>query len=107
MNAANIKEGEEDLKIASKILEWEIGDIWGHVGVRLPENQGIAVKLFRPPDDDDEEDLPAAGGLHRDAGGGQWRLLGAFHRVNYSSLAPLALQAARHPALNCGCASTG
>jgi len=56
MNAANIKGGEEDLKIASKILEWEIGDIWGHVGVRLPENQGIAVKLFRPPDDDDEED---------------------------------------------------
>jgi len=25
---------EGDLRIASQILEWEIGDIWGHVGVR-------------------------------------------------------------------------
>jgi ribulose-5-phosphate 4-epimerase/fuculose-1-phosphate aldolase len=47
---------EEDLKIASKILEWEMGDIWGHVGVRLPENKGIGVKLFRPPEDDSVED---------------------------------------------------
>lgn len=47
---------EEDLKIASKILEWEIGDIWGHVGARLPENQGIAVKLFRPAEDEGEQD---------------------------------------------------
>jgi L-ribulose-5-phosphate 4-epimerase len=42
-----IKLAEEDLRIAAKILEWEIGDIWGHVGVRLPENNGIAVQLFR------------------------------------------------------------
>lgn len=38
---------EAELRIACKILEWEIGDIWGHVGVRLPENEGIAVQLFR------------------------------------------------------------
>jgi ribulose-5-phosphate 4-epimerase/fuculose-1-phosphate aldolase len=43
---------EEELKIAAKILEWEIGDIWGHVGVRLPENQGIAVQMFRRPDEE-------------------------------------------------------
>ncbi len=42
---------EEDLKIGAKILDWEIGDIWGHVGVRLPENQGIAVQMFRPPEE--------------------------------------------------------
>ena len=42
-----IKRAEEELKIAANILEWEIGDIWGHVGVRLPENNGIAVQLFR------------------------------------------------------------
>jgi ribulose-5-phosphate 4-epimerase/fuculose-1-phosphate aldolase len=45
-----IKRAEEELKIAAKILEWEIGDIWGHVGVRLPENRGIAVQMFRPPE---------------------------------------------------------
>ena len=38
---------EEELKIAATILEWEIGDIWGHVGVRLPDNGGIAVQMFR------------------------------------------------------------
>ena len=42
-----IKTAEEELRIAAKILEWEIGDIWGHVGVRLPDNKGIAVQLFR------------------------------------------------------------
>jgi 3,4-dihydroxyphthalate decarboxylase len=42
---------EEELKIAAKILEWEIGDIWGHVGVRLPEDKGIAVQMFRRPED--------------------------------------------------------
>lgn len=47
---------EEDLKIASKILEWEIGDIWGHVGVRLPEREGIAVKLFRLPEGEDVDE---------------------------------------------------
>lgn len=47
---------ESDLRIASKILEWEIGDMWGHVGVRLPDNQGIAVKLFRLPDEETEDE---------------------------------------------------
>lgn len=51
-----VKVLEEDLIIASRILEWEIGDIWGHVGVRLPENRGIAVKLFRSAEDDEEKD---------------------------------------------------
>ena len=39
--AESIRVIEEELRIACKILEWEIGDIWGHVGVRLPENKGI------------------------------------------------------------------
>ena len=39
---------EADLKIASTILEWESGDIFGHVGVRMPGGEGIACKLFRP-----------------------------------------------------------
>lgn len=38
---------EADLKIASTILEWESGDIFGHVGVRMPGGEGIACKLFR------------------------------------------------------------
>jgi ribulose-5-phosphate 4-epimerase/fuculose-1-phosphate aldolase len=42
-----IKVAEQELNIACKILEWEIGDIWGHVGVRLPDNKGIAVQMFR------------------------------------------------------------
>ena len=42
---------EQELGIACKILEWEIGDIWGHVGVRLAENKGIAVQLFRRAED--------------------------------------------------------
>ncbi len=42
-----IKVAEQELNIAAKILEWEIGDIWGHVGVRLPGNKGIAVQMFR------------------------------------------------------------
>lgn len=41
---------EEELNLASEILEWEIGDIYGHVGVRDPSGNGIRVKLFRPPD---------------------------------------------------------
>ncbi len=44
---AVIKTAEEELRIAAKILEWEIGDIWGHVGVRLPDDKGIAVQMFR------------------------------------------------------------
>ncbi|MBM4298792.1 MAG: hypothetical protein FJ143_13730, partial [Deltaproteobacteria bacterium] len=42
-----VKLAEQELNIACKILEWEIGDIWGHVGVRLPDNKTIAVQLFR------------------------------------------------------------
>ena len=38
---------ESDMRIAATILEWEMGDIWGHVGVRVPEEQTIAVNLFR------------------------------------------------------------
>jgi len=48
---AAIKLAEEELKIGAKILEWEIGDLWGHVGVRLPEDKGIAVQMFRRPED--------------------------------------------------------
>jgi len=44
---AAIKLAEKELGIGAKILEWEIGDIWGHVGIRLPDNRGIAVQLFR------------------------------------------------------------
>lgn len=47
---ATIRRAEEELNIAAKILEWEIGDLWGHVGVRLPDNHGIAVRLFRRPE---------------------------------------------------------
>lgn len=39
---------EADLLIASTILEWEAGDIFGHVGVRMPGGEGVACKLFRP-----------------------------------------------------------
>lgn len=48
---AVIKIAEEELKIGAKILQWEIGDLWGHVGTRLPQNQGIAVQMFRRPED--------------------------------------------------------
>jgi ribulose-5-phosphate 4-epimerase/fuculose-1-phosphate aldolase len=69
---------EDDLRIASKILEWEIGDIWGHVGVRLPNGNGIAVKLFRMPDEEDQTDwlvhfdfamkkIAGVGGIPREA----------------------------------------
>lgn len=43
----SIKAIEQELTTAAKILEWEIGDIWGHVGTRLPGNRGIAVRMFR------------------------------------------------------------
>jgi len=46
-----IKVAEEELKIGAKILQWEIGDLWGHVGTRLPQNEGIAVQMFRRPED--------------------------------------------------------
>lgn len=48
---AAVRLAEKELKIAAKILEWEIGDMWGHVGVRLPEGRGIAVKMFRSPEE--------------------------------------------------------
>jgi 3,4-dihydroxyphthalate decarboxylase len=46
---------EADLRIASTILEWETGDIFGHVGVRLPSGDGVACKMFRPAGYEDEE----------------------------------------------------
>ena len=45
-----IKQHEKELNIAAEILEWEIGDLWGHVGVRLPDDRGIAVRMFRRPE---------------------------------------------------------
>jgi ribulose-5-phosphate 4-epimerase/fuculose-1-phosphate aldolase len=50
------KLAEQELKIAAEILEWEIGDIWGHVGVRLPEKEGIAVQMFRKPEEEGKKD---------------------------------------------------
>src|SRR5262249_1669340 len=47
---AAIKLAEQELRIGAKILEYEMGDIWGHVGVRLPEDEGIAVQMFRRPE---------------------------------------------------------
>ena len=49
-----VKMLERDLKIASSILEWEMGDVWGHVGVRLPGDKGIMVKSIRPPAGEEE-----------------------------------------------------
>jgi ribulose-5-phosphate 4-epimerase/fuculose-1-phosphate aldolase len=48
-SAVRIAEG--DLKVAAEILQWEIGDIWGHVGVRMPDKKGIAVQMFRRPEE--------------------------------------------------------
>jgi len=45
-----IKLAEEELRVGAKILEYEMGDIWGHVGVRLPDDEGIAVQMFRRPE---------------------------------------------------------
>lgn len=44
----SLKVIEADLRIASDILEWESGDIFGHVGARLPGGEDIACKAFRP-----------------------------------------------------------
>src|ERR1043166_9356122 len=49
------RRAEQELKIAATILEWEIGDIWGHVGVRLPENKGVAVQMFRRAESEDKD----------------------------------------------------
>jgi 3,4-dihydroxyphthalate decarboxylase len=53
---SNGKPDEQELKIAAKILEWEIGDIWGHVGVRMSDKEGIAVQMFRRPEEQGKED---------------------------------------------------
>ncbi|MEE8518587.1 MAG: class II aldolase/adducin family protein [Dehalococcoidia bacterium] len=47
---------EKDLRMGTAILEWELGDIIGHVGVRLPDNEGIAVKLLRVDQEDKYQD---------------------------------------------------
>jgi ribulose-5-phosphate 4-epimerase/fuculose-1-phosphate aldolase len=47
---------EEELKIGSEILEYEIGDIYGHVGVRDPAGNGVLIKIFRPPDTGEDQD---------------------------------------------------
>ena len=44
---SDIDDLQTDLVTASTILEWEFGDIIGHVGVRLPDEKGIAVKMLR------------------------------------------------------------
>ncbi|MFM2129335.1 MAG: hypothetical protein RL477_881 [Pseudomonadota bacterium] len=46
---------EEDLGIACTILEWESGDIFGHVGARLPDGSGVACKAFRPASADEPD----------------------------------------------------
>src|ERR1044072_8598498 len=45
-----IKTIEDELRIAAKILDWEISDRWRHVGARLPGDRGIAVRMFRRPE---------------------------------------------------------
>jgi len=52
---AAVRLAEKELGIGAKILEWEIGDIWGHVGVRLPDGRGIAVQLFRRAEEGDKD----------------------------------------------------
>jgi hypothetical protein len=46
---AAIKLAEEDLRVGAKILEYEMGDIWGHVGVRLPEDEASPFRCFAVP----------------------------------------------------------
>jgi ribulose-5-phosphate 4-epimerase/fuculose-1-phosphate aldolase len=47
---------EANLRTASKVLEWEMGDIWGHVGARMPSGEGVSVKMFRRPEEESVED---------------------------------------------------
>ncbi|HEY7319078.1 MAG TPA: class II aldolase/adducin family protein [Candidatus Binatia bacterium] len=54
LSANSVKTLERDLKIASSILEWEMGDVWGHIGARLPGGKGIVVKSIRPPAGEEE-----------------------------------------------------
>lgn len=51
----SIKAIEQELNTAAKILDWEIGDLWGHVGARLPGNKGIAVRMFRRAESDKKD----------------------------------------------------
>jgi ribulose-5-phosphate 4-epimerase/fuculose-1-phosphate aldolase len=53
---ATNKLAEKELKIAAEILEGESGDIWGHVGVRMPEKEGIAVQMFRKAEEAGKKD---------------------------------------------------
>ena len=46
---------EDELRTASSIIEWEFGDIIGHIGVRLP-NGTIAVKLLRVAQENKQQD---------------------------------------------------
>ena len=62
---------EGDLKLASTILEWESGDIFGHIGVRLPSGEGVACKMFRPAGSDDQDWL-----VHFDYSGKKLRGVG-------------------------------
>lgn len=54
-NKKVIKSIENELATAKKILEWEIGDIWGHVGARLPDGKSIAVHMFRRAENSKKE----------------------------------------------------
>lgn len=47
---------EQELRVAARILEWEIGDIWGHVGVRMSDGKGIAVQMFRRAEENQAKD---------------------------------------------------
>jgi L-fuculose-phosphate aldolase len=53
---SDIDDLQTDLVTASTILEWEFGDIIGHVGVRLPDEKGIAVKMLRVGQEDKDTD---------------------------------------------------
>jgi hypothetical protein len=47
----------QDLRISSTILEWEMGDIWGHVALRVPgKDNSIAVNVFRPAEEPGVQD---------------------------------------------------
>lgn len=52
----DIEQLEADLRLSTAMLEWEFGDIIGHVGVRLPDNKGIAVKLLRVAQENPDAD---------------------------------------------------
>ena len=46
---------EEELRIGSAILEWEIGDIWGHVGARNEDKDEVVLKGLRLPGGDEAD----------------------------------------------------